>query len=782
MQNEWIINSGDLKIEFDAAHGVTPSKVSLKNYDGGYETIIDGAKSSFTIRQCGGSLYHSVITGEPAISDLDDYTQLAFEEVGFADENGVLLPDLSAAVTYDFYADGTMFSRIYFIVMSDKHKYQDLKLVVGTDVRRFDDIRWALLHRREQFDGAMIQSLAPQRYLERGLTMECPETVPLASFNGFRKGAESLYMEFFMEGGATLSNKRNEADTSILWENGSPQIVWNFQTVPAVKPEVTMQLRNQWGWVIKNPPRVRHLPPFTMYHYLDNSQRYPEDAEIDALKDSGCDVLIIHENWRLDIQNNGIPFNRTRLKEVIKKAHDLGIRVALYMRGNEFSAVDTACAWFDRYLKKDFDGFYMDYGGPFCHLAGADEYFAHGKVCFRQHHNVFRKLRERCGRDGLFFSHTGPSYSAMSMNMIDGYVSGEGERGMLVRSRQHHEYFSMAAATLGTMWTAAFPEYSTSKMVPFLALTGQYPHNPLGEQFPSSSLAHPREAGINDKVFRPLWKLWGMFRNEKDMTICNDYNSRGVFPADENCGHAMLISADKKRALYIVSNFAAESMEFDVTPVREKIDFDFAGKKCYTLTPQLDSPGEEKLYTSDRLVITLDGESCAAFYFDCGDTDFSAFRKPYHVPCASGKKFLAHQEEQKELRENPPSWDQVIFTASIPPQTAFGYEDSMLLDLYDNDSFLVELNEDGTFRKLQKLLRQDGKSLFSGDTSVPIELNKLLAPGKHHLAIYATHCGEVFYSFFSATLANGKGESYEIVFRNELEPDRAFLHFDVIIK
>ncbi len=781
MKKEWIIDSGDLRIEFDLRHGVTPRKVSLKNYDGDYETVVDGEKSSFTIQQCGGALYHAEITGEPAVSHLDNYTQIAFEEVGFADENGVLLKDLSAVVTYDFFADGTMFSQLYFIVMSDKHKYQDLKFAVGTDTARFDDVRWARLHRRTNVDGAMIQDLAPQRYLERNQEMFSPETMPLISFNGFRKGAESIYMEFFMEGGATLSNKRNEASTSITWENGSPQIVWNFQTVPAVKPEVTMQLRNQWGWIIRRPPQKRHLPPFTMYHYLDNSQRYPEDAEIDALKDSGCDVLIIHENWRHDIQNNGIPFNRTRLKEVIKKAHDLGIRIALYMRGNEFSAVDAGCAWFDRYLQKDFDGFYMDYGSPLCHVSGVNEYFIHGRIRFRQHHTLFEKLRERCGRDGLIFSHTGPSFSAMSMDMIDGYVSGEGERGMLVRSRQHHEYFSMAAASLGTMWTAAFPEYSTSKMVPFLALTGQYPHNPLGEQFPSSSLAHPREAGINDKVFRPLWKLWGMFRHEKDMSICNDYNSRAVFPVEENCGHAMLISADKKRALYVVSNFSGKRMEFDVTPEWSRIDFDLKGKKCYLLAPQIDAPGVEKEYTSERLTVTLDGESCAAFYFDCGDTDFAAFRKAYHVPAASGKAFLAHQEEQKRLRENPPCWDELYFTASIPEQTAFGYEDSMLLDLYDNDSFLVEMNDDGTFRKLEKILRQDGKSLFSGDKSVVIDLKKLLPPGRHHLAVYATHCGEVFYSFFSAHLANGKGDSYDIVFRNELEPDRAFLHFDVII-
>jgi hypothetical protein len=105
----------------------------------------------------------------------------------------------------------------------------------------------------------------------------------------------------------------------------------------------------------------------------------------------------------------------------------------------------------------------------------------------------------------------------------------------------------------------------------------------------------------------------------------------------------------------------------------------------------------------------------------------------------------------------------------------------MLLDLYDNDSFVVEFDENGNCRELVKILRADGKSLFSGDVSTPIDLKKLLPPGRHHLGVKATHCGEVFYSFFYAELANGKGDSYKIVFRNELEPDRTYLHFNVII-
>ena len=105
----------------------------------------------------------------------------------------------------------------------------------------------------------------------------------------------------------------------------------------------------------------------------------------------------------------------------------------------------------------------------------------------------------------------------------------------------------------------------------------------------------------------------------------------------------------------------------------------------------------------------------------------------------------------------------------------------MLLDLFDNESFVVEIMPDGSIRELGKIMRPDGKPLFSGDESIVFCLNELLAPGRHHLAIKATHLGEPFYSFFRAELSDGKGASYTIVFCNELEPDRAHLHFDVLI-
>ena len=140
-----------------------------------------------------------------------------------------------------------------------------------------------------------------------------------------------------------------------------------------------------------------------MYHYLDNTVRYPSDAVISSLHKSGCDVLIIHENWRLDIQNDGFPCDEKRLKEVIALAHGYNIRVALYMRGAELSSIEQACSWFNRYLIRDYDGLYMDYGGALTHTCAPGENFTDGRTGFRQHYMKLRALRETVGEKGLFY-------------------------------------------------------------------------------------------------------------------------------------------------------------------------------------------------------------------------------------------------------------------------------------------------------------------------------------------------------------------------------------------
>ena len=134
-----------------------------------------------------------------------------------------------------------------------------------------------------------------------------------------------------------------------------------------------------------------------MYHYLDNFQKYPTNECLDQIQKIGADLLILHENWRFDIQDDGIPADSAALKRVITEAHKRNIRIALYIRGDECSAVESACEWFSRYLQKDYDGFYMDYGGPF-HPAAPTESFPGGRIEFRRYFLRMKALRDRIGK------------------------------------------------------------------------------------------------------------------------------------------------------------------------------------------------------------------------------------------------------------------------------------------------------------------------------------------------------------------------------------------------
>ena len=218
---------------------------------------------------------------------------------------------------------------------------------------------------------------------------------------------ESAYFESIVEGANSLSGNHNDNFTDLVWkDNGDFHVEYSFvRNIPCVnKPAQLFQWRNQWGWVVKTPDKVRHLPPYHMYHYFDNFVRYPSNECLENLARSGTDVLVIHENWRFDIQNDGIPFNSAELRRVIEKAHGLGMRIALYMRGNERSSEEASCRWFGTWLKKDWDGLYMDYGGPI-HLTSAEESYPDGKIEFRKYLTTMENLRKRVGRDGIFFGH-----------------------------------------------------------------------------------------------------------------------------------------------------------------------------------------------------------------------------------------------------------------------------------------------------------------------------------------------------------------------------------------
>ena len=718
--------------------------------------------------------------------DEDGATHVDFINVTFKDQTGKEYPEYLLTLRHEFYNDGVAFTNMIFFVR-DIHgaNITRFELKAKPDFSSFDDLRWSFRERPAVVDGTLITAQT-ERFIEPGSDRDFRALLPMANFNLTREFAPQLYLELFMEGHSTLSNKREDGVSSIRWNGLSPELSWKMQKGPFARPIIN-QVRNQWGWAIKPAITERVQPPMRMYHYFDNYERYPSNETIAAVIASKCDVFIMHENWRMDTQNDGVPFDPEAFEKLRDALHAANIRLAVYMRGWEESIAIRNASWFKHLLKYNFDGLYMDYGSPYGHSLPPSEHYCGGRIPFHKYYHIMRRLRQQVGPDGVFYSHTGPSFSAVSMGFMSGYVSGEGERGLLIRGRREYDYFSMSVQGVGTLWSAAFPEYASPEIVPYIAVSGQYPHSNLGEQFLTSSLVHPRVPGINDQSFIPIWKLWSIIRNERNIRIVNDYNSSDVFAKNKDDGHCIFISNSGNLALAIFSNFKNETRDVDTTINFARANMDIAG---YNVNILLNNEAESSAILPEKL--TLAPYGVCGILFTAPQLDAATVMHDYLAQepalSESGKKYLARVAEQKKLREEPQNWQKTYLQIEIPEISPTPYEDSMTVDLYNNSFQLGVIADDGSFKPLCWIDRNgvnaehDGKqNLFAGEKSPVICLNDFKFKGKVKLAVYSTHAsGDMpFYSFCYLNISgNADGSNaYRLEFLNDLEPDRAYIKF-----
>lgn len=781
------LRSGPLGISFTEASGGLPERVVVREADGRRTLLFPPGAMRLDIELADGRRLRTVARpGGVRVFTRNGARQVEFADLAWHDEQGRPVPEYTLSLRHEFYPDGTAFtSACFFACGRPAPDIVRLALVARPDCSDFDEIRWSVPGRPKQVDGALIMAPA-ERFLPRG-EPRVFETglMPQVGLYMRRAAGPSLYAELFMEGCNTLSGNPADNASEVVWQDDSPTLRWVIQKRPFAPPALC-QWRNHWGWAIRPAAATRHKPPLRMFHYFDNYRRYPEPEQVAAIAASGCDVLVMHENWRRDAQNDGMPHDPAGFAALVETLHRHGIRLAVYVRGSEESVVERGADWFDALLQRDFDGLYVDYGGPVHDVTPPDETYNGGRIRFRMHYLKWRALRRRVGSGGILYSHTGPWFSALGLSFVDGYVSGEGERGLLVRGRAEHEYYSMAAVCPGTMWVAAFPEYTSPRMTPFLAATGQYPHSTLGRQFLTSSLVHPPEPGINDRVFHTLWRLWSVMRGERDLAVYHDFNSRAIFPGDPETGHYLMVSKDRRLALLVVGNFTGAARQS--VDCRIAWPFDWSGMEIRLL-----DTGEQRLSAPPEH-LSLTGYGVAGVVFTAPDIDsdacLAAWRSPPPPPGALGQAYLAEVAEQRRLREPASDWTRTWLVVAIPPVPEATYEESLLVDLYNNTIEFVKLTADGTIRHVTWIdkrgavdVSEPASQLYAGDTAPAIELNGLLGPGTHRLALRSFHQGEPFYSFCHATLSPvpeaADPRARRLVFMNEVEADRSRLTFTV---
>ncbi len=802
------VDQDNVRVEFGAAGGGFPTLVVLKEGNGTETVIIDNNHPQLLITLGDGRQVRPFIPDNCAISRCliaGGAERLEFSKLLWTDASGSVMDKFQMSLRHEFWPDGTAFTSAFFMV--EDNNGPDIKgfeLSMPVKTAAFDDVRWGFFPRpTSEVDSSFIQTIATARFIESGTNRSFDgQIVPDVNFNCYRKKAPGVYLEFFMEGQNSLSGKPNDNSSSVVW-NGqdSVNLNWNFQKDVCHSKQRPWQWQNQWGWIITNAPTARRFPPLKMYHYLDNYQRYPDQRQMEKIVAADTDVLVTHENWRLDPQNGSVPYDADQFARVVKQADEHDIRVAVYIRGDELSASEESCDWFDSLLKKGKDGLYMDFGGPIHEALPPNERFQGGRIAFRKHFLKIRRYRERVGEDGIFMSHTGPFFSALGMTSgnIDGYVSGEGERGMLIKGRMEHEYFSEAFVCCGSMWTAAFPEYGTAKMAPFMAATGQFPHNPLGSQFKSSSLSHHGEPGINDTYLRPLWKLWGLFRHERDLTIFNDYNCYGVLShTDNQTGGYLMITRSKKSALLILTNFSEQPCIVRTAVDWGQTGFDIANAQTWLCRPVQATPGTPTVYHYKTAFSTeIEGLGVVGWLLTLEPEQvkesLATYAKPYPKLDTADLEHLRVVDRQKHLRNEPQPAGKQYLQVQVPA-LSIPYEDSMYWDLYENSLELGTFDAAGNFNRIGWICKggfvqtEPSKEQFvwPNQVSAWMPLHELLPDGTHNVGIRSMHQGTPFYSFITATLspeANAENPgAYTLEFMNEIESDRAFIKWKIYLK
>jgi len=786
----------DYSVEFDPSAGGFPSRMALRGREG--ETVVASTLKPWLEVDLGGGVTVAPFWPEglaPAVTQHDSATRVDFPSLPFRDASGRVVEDFQLSLRYEFWPEGTGFARAFFFVArTEPPEMRGFRLSPPVNLPAGADAAWTYWERPSNTNADLIQALGGiKRFQKPG--QEVKTEGALLPFVGFDFGAGELldkHLEYFLEGANSLTSDWKNTATSITWSGGQPKVEWNFVREPRQQHRRGWQWRNQFGWTLCQTPEKRRLPPPRFYHCFDSIDRYPTDAQVDKMAAEGADLLVMHENWRRDVQNGCTPHDAAAFQRMVDRARSHGMRVAVYIRGNEISCREDHCDWFDNLFRRDHDGLYMDYGSPVCFFSGLEETYPGGRIGFREFFLMMRALRKRVGEKGVFLAHAGPFFTACGMaGIVDGYVAGEGERGVLLSGRRPHAYFSGLSVAPPTLWTAAFPDYRTPRAVPFLAAVGQAPHVTLGTQVRSSSLDHPKEPGVTTFA-RPLWRVWGLLKGEHGLSVWTDQNTQGLFAKDADTG-ACLFQTASGAQLLVATNFLPNARTVSLRVAWGQSGLGHHGAKAVFLDPNADPPSASPASAAGGFSASLPGYGVAAWLLadrlEPWQRRIEAFGQPYPAPDAADRAYAASIEDLRRLRFKPKPAERVFVRFTVP-NLALAYEDSIWWDLFDNWNDLVLLRGEAEPEVLGFVSahgfverRPEKKDyIWPGVTTPWIALHDILLPGRHSLALRTIHHGEPFYSFVEAELTTNPSvpkEAWRIRFANELDLDRSRLSFDV---
>ena len=776
----------DWRIGFDPDFGGFPSSLALKTRGGEQELLRGGIR--LAVGLAGGKSASPVLCGpaHAASYEKDGARYLDFENVPILSE-GKALDGWRMNLSYELNPEGVGFVSMYFgalqLPLADITGFR-LSIPMRLGAKTVTCGWWS---RPSDVTASDIQAIGS---FVRGCTDKSDAgfsgIVPLAEFSWGEKGyGVSRHIEWMMEGKNAVAGDPENCASAIRWEDGEPVLEYEFASAPVSSGERPYQWRNQLGFVLGQTPKVRDKAPLRAFHWLDLYQRYPTSRQIGKMAAEGADALILHEGWRSDIQCGGVPCDPAEFERVAGECREHGMRLAVYARGTEQSVREDLAPWFGGRLRRDFDGIYSDYGSPLGYSEKSEEFSA-GRIRFRDYYHRVKLLRrETIGKDGIYLLHTGPFFCGAALPaLLDAYTAGEGEKGVLLSGRREHAYYSAAPLGPGALWTAAFPDYESQQMLPYMANIGQFPHVSLGAQIACSSLAHPRETGCVTYA-RPLWKFYGLMAGERNLGFSNDLCDENI-RCGEDTGAAVFTLEDGAR-LMLVSNFSGEAR---ACRGEASVMAPSAGEERFLLLA--DQRGTSLARADSGFPAPMLPAWGVAAVLCCTESAkwrkrLESFLRPYPAQDAQDAAYRESVEKMRALRFSPAPAATQYLRVSVPTQD-IAWEDSVWWDLYNSSLEFWITPEGGERRRLGFIgrdgftaARPEGESLLWPGHETPwIPLHGLLPKGRTRAELRVSHYGEDFYSFAAAECAaEPDGPIRRMEYMGELDKDRARLTFDV---
>lgn len=734
----------------------------------------------------------------PVIRRADRALHVAFHGVSWLTEEGTPLDAFRLSLDYEFHADGAVFVTTFFCTRDrGARSLRDFALQAGLALDRGETANWAYWALPRQAAGQMTQEL--NRYFERNLTSSESRRkegmiLPFVSFDFGTNGRRDRHAEFFVESWNSLTPDIGNTQTEILWRGNEVAVRWTFQKRTKTVETRGYQWRNVWGWCLRRFPTVRNHAPLRIFHYMDNRDPYPSRRLIRQIAQEGANVLILHESWRLDMQNGEFPFDPASLRRVSHACHAAGMRLMLYLRGNEDAVRETGGDFLRPWLRRNWDGVYVDYGSPYCYLR-TDENSPGGRIGFREHHRRCRDLRDLVGPNGLFISHSGSFFSATGHTFVDAYLGGEQEKGALLKNPTTHAYFSGLSVAPSSLWTAAFPTYRTNRSIPYLAATVQTPFLHVGTQLPSSSLDHPRIPSVITFA-RPLWRLWELFDGKTQIRVYSTQDSVGALRTDGAETGASMIVDRNGDALLIAANLAACAREVRVACDRAKANLSRA-RACVALAADERAVRAVRAPVPREFRARLAGRGLAGWLLVRNPKAWSVrlrrFLRPWPSHPSDEAAHRRRLETIRAARFSPALWTECYLRVSVPnwPGT---WEHSIWFDLYEN-TVALHLGDSPRGRRLgyisQRGLAQMPPArkdlLWPGCSSPWIPLHDVLRAaragrGVRPLALVSRKGDSEFYSFVLGELSPRPArvrETRELIYNNEIDLDWSTLAFKV---